>query len=371
MSDAVVKFSRIRAGARRWFGVATLNSPASLNALSMEMVTLLTLQLREWDADDTIVGMLFDAAGDKAFCAGGDMRHLHRTLLECGPARNEYAERFFGEEYVLDHMLHTWRKPILCWGHGIVMGGGVGLLVGASHKVVTDGTRLAMPEINIALYPDVGGTWFLSRAPGRLGLFLGITAAQINATDSIRCGLADFFVPHDRKQQVVDAIAAGEWSDDTQANRAALSKLLIAAGEGAEPPASKLLPHYDTIHALLAGEDLLDIARRFRAFRSEDKWLQGAVDAFNKGAPSSIALSWELWRRCRRMSLAEVFRVEYWISLGCCAHPDLAEGIRAVLIDKDRNPKWNPATLEDVTPDYIADHFAERSEMLAALGDLR
>ncbi|MGO4391145.1 enoyl-CoA hydratase/isomerase family protein [Variovorax sp. M-6] len=367
MTDSVVLFNEIKAANGKRFGVATLNAPASLNSLSVAMVRLLTPQLRAWAADAGLAGVLLDAAGEKAFCAGGDLRQLYQTLLDCGPERNEYAERFFGEEYELDDLIHNFPKPFLCWGHGIVMGGGVGLMAGASHRVVTAQSRIAMPEINIGLYPDVGGSWFLRRMPGRVGLFLALTAAPLNAADAIFCGLADLMVPHDGKARVLDAIASTAWQSEPQADRAALSRLLAQAGEGVELPASKLREHFDTINALMAGDDLLDIAKRLRHLHSEDPWLQAAAKTFAKGAPSSAALSYALWQRVPRMSLAEVFRLEYWASLGFCAHKDFAEGIRAVLIDKDRNPKWNPATLEEITPAFIEDHLRPRGEMAPEL----
>lgn len=366
MTD-VVLFNDILAEGGKRFGVATLNAPASLNSLSVAMVRLLTPQLRAWAADPGIAGVLLDAAGEKAFCAGGDLRQLYQTLLDCGPERNEYAERFFGEEYELDYLIHTFPKPFLCWGHGIVMGGGIGLLAGASHRVVTPKSRLAMPEINIGLYPDVGGSWFLRRMPGRTGLFLALTAANFNASDALFVGQADHLVPHERKAQVLQSIAATTWSGDEQADRAALSRILIDAGQGAEAPASKLREHFDTINQLMAGEDLLDIAARLGTLQSDDEWLQGAAKAFAKGAPSSIALSFALWQRVPRMSLAEVFRLEYWASLGFCAHKDFAEGIRAVLVDKDRNPKWSPATLADITPAFVEDHLRPRGTMAPEL----
>jgi len=375
MTDAVVLFDFLPTANGRRFGVATLNAPAALNALSVDMVRLLTPKLREWAADPQVVGVLLQAAGDKAFCAGGDLRQLYRTLLDCGSTpnekRNEYAERFFGEEYELDHLIHTFPKPFLCWGHGIVMGGGVGLMVGASHRVVTEGSRVAMPEINIGLYPDVGGSWFLRRTPGRTGLFLAFTAAQINGSDAIFAGMADVLVPQARKAQVLEAIGATAWSGNDRADRALLSRILATAAEGAPRPASKLREHYDAIESLMAGDDLLDIAARLRALHSDDPWLQGAAKAFAKGAPSSIALTWELWLRVPRMSLAEVFRLEYWASLGFCAHKDFAEGIRAVLVDKDRNPKWQPATLEEITPAFVEDHLKPRGEMAPELVPLR
>jgi len=236
--------------------------------------------------------------------------------------------------------------------------------------VVTLQSRLAMPEIHIGLYPDVGGSWFLRRMPGRVGLFLALTAANMNAADAIFCGLADVLVPQEAKPRVLEAIAAAKWSGQAQADRATLSRLLSAAGQGAALPASKLREHFDTINALMAGDDLLDIAQRLRGLQSEDQWLKAAAANFAKGAPSSAAVSFALWQRVQRMSLAEVFRLEFQVSLGCCAHADFAEGIRAVLVDKDRNPQWNPAHLEDVTPAFVEDHFRQRAAMppeLAAL----
>jgi len=361
MTDPVVLFNEIKTANGKRFGVATLNSPASLNSLSVAMVRLLIPKLREWAQDDGVVGALLDASGEKAFCAGGDLRQLYQTLLECGPARNTYAEEFFAEEYELDHMIHTFPKPFLCWGHGIVMGGGVGLMSGASHRVVTLQSRVAMPEINIGLYPDVGGSWFLSRAPGRVGLFLALTAAPLNAADAIFCGLADIVVPHERKAQVHEGISGASWQGESKADRAVLSRLLAKAAEGASMQPSKLREHFDIINELMAGDDLLDIANRLRRLKSDDAWLQTAATTFAKGSPSSAALSFALWQRVTRMSLAEVFRLEYWASLGCCAHKDFAEGIRALLIEKDRNPRWSPATLEEITPEFIEDHLRVRA----------
>ncbi|MDR6539398.1 enoyl-CoA hydratase/isomerase family protein [Variovorax soli] len=370
MTDPVVLFQEITTAGGKRFGVATLNAPASLNALSVEMVRLLTPKLRGWAHDPSVAGVLLQAAGEKAFCAGGDLRQLYQTLRECGPERNRYAERFFAEEYELDYLIHTFPKPILCWGHGIVMGGGIGLMAGASHRVVTAQSRLAMPEISIGLYPDVGGSWFLRRMPGRVGLFLALTGANLNAADAIFCGLADLLVPHERKPQVLDAIAEGRWTGEAKADRAALSRILAQAGEDAALPSSKVREHFDTINALMAGDDLHDIAQRLRALQSEDPWLQAAAKTFATGAPSSAALSFELWQRVHRMSLAEVFRLEYWASLGCCAHEDFAEGIRALLIEKDRNPRWSPATLEEITPEFVADHLRARGEMPGELAGL-
>ena len=371
MTEPVVLFEEIQTASGHRFGVATLNAPSSLNALSVDMVRLMLPKFRAWAQDSQIAGVLLQAAGEKAFCAGGDLRQLYQTLRECGPERNEYAEHFFSEEYELDYLIHTFPKPLLCWGHGIVMGGGVGLMAGCSHRVVTLQSRVAMPEISIGLYPDVGGSWFLRRMPGKLGLFLALTAAQLNAADAMFCGIADVLVPHEQKDQVLAAIAAAPWAGENGADRATLSRVLAQAGQGAQPPAARTREHFDTINALMAGDSLLDIAQRLRAVQTDDAWLQGAAQTFTKGAPSSAALTFALWQRVLHMSLAEVFRLEYWASLGFCAHADFAEGIRAVLIDKDRKPQWNPATLEEITPAFVADHLRERGDMPPELAALR
>ncbi|ROZ78230.1 enoyl-CoA hydratase/isomerase family protein [Ramlibacter sp. WS9] len=368
MTDAVL-FEEMSTACGRRFGMATLNSPATLNALSLAMVQLLTPALRGWAADPAIAGVVLQATGDKAFCAGGDLRELYQSMRSCGAGPNPYAHGFFAQEYQLDHLIHTYPKPVLCWGQGIVMGGGIGLMAGASHRVVTPASRLAMPEIGIGLYPDVGGSWFLRRMPGRVGLFLALTGAPLNAADALFCGLADFCLGAQSRADVLAAITGTRWSDVAGDNRAILSRLL--AGHGASTlPESKLRQHFDQINGLMAGDDLMDITARLRGLQSDDPWLSGAAGAFMKGSPTSAALAFELWRRVPRLSLAEVFRLEYRASLGCCAHADFAEGIRALLIDKDRKPQWTPSSLEQVVPELIEDHFKPRfaaTHPLAAL----
>ena len=362
MTGAVVLFDEIKAAGGQRFGVATLNAPASLNSLSAEMVRLLTPRLRAWAADAGVAGVLLDGAGEKAFCAGGDLRQLYASMGEYGPNRNPYAEDFFRAEYQLDHLIHTFPKPVLCWGHGIAMGGGLGLMAGASHRVVTETSRLAMPEIGIGLYPDVGGSWLLRRMPGRVGLFLALTGAHLNAADAIFCGLADICIAHEHKTAVLAAIGEAAWQGNARTDRAALSRLLARHAAGTPPQRSQVRSHFDTINALMAGDELLEIAQRLRTLASGDPWLAAAAATFAKGSPTAAALSFELWQRMHHMSLAEVFRLEYWASLGCCAHHDFREGIRALLIDKDRNPRWNPPTLEQVTREHIEDHLRPRAD---------
>ncbi|MCP3099432.1 enoyl-CoA hydratase/isomerase family protein [Myxococcus sp. K15C18031901] len=354
----VVRFEELSTSDGRRFGLATLDTPESLNALSLEMVRALTPRLRQWEQDSAIVGVLLRGAGDKAFCAGGDLRALYQSLRESAGV-SDYARGFFAEEYELDHLIHTYAKPFICWGHGIVMGGGMGLMAGASHRVVTARSRLAMPEISVGLYPDVGGSWVLGRIPGHLGLFLALTGAPLNAADALFCGLADHYVGAQDDTALLAALRAASWSGAPEDHRHTLSRLLSALSSR-ELPESNVRRHFDLLRELMAGGSLLEIASRLRGLRTEDPWLSTAVATFQRGSPTSAALSFELARRARHLSLAEVFRLEYTVSLGCCAHPDFVEGIRALLISKDRTPRWTPDSLEAVSKDLVEDHFQPR-----------
>ena len=245
-----ILFDTLRTASGHAFGRATLNAPAVLNALSLAMIDLLDPRLAAWADDPEIAGVVLDATGDRAFCAGGDVVRVARAIraAEPGQAPAE-ASDFFEREYRLDYRIHTYPKPILCWGHGIVMGGGIGLLAGASHRVATPRTRLAMPEIGIGLFPDVGGSWLLPRMPGRSGLFLALTGAPLNASDARLAGLADVVLPHESLPGVLDAISAERWQGEREADAARLSHLLDRFATD-DLPASNLLAHLDRIDAV-------------------------------------------------------------------------------------------------------------------------
>ena len=357
----------------RRFGHATLNAPAALNALTLAMIDGLAPRFAQWAADPGIVGVVLDAAGDKAFSAGGDVQALRRAVLDGAPGEvpGSVAD-FFEREYRLDHRIHTFPKPVLCWGHGIVMGGGVGLLAGASHRVVTPRSRVAMPEISIGLYPDVGGSWFLNRMPGQIGLFLALTGAPLNAADARFAGLADVVMAHDAKSRVLDALATTEWSGPAERDAAQLSRLLAVSALPVAPETSPLRRHFDLIATVIGHDTLADTDRRLRALQThDDPWLAAAAATYAAGSPSSAALSQAVLQRARHLSLAEVFRLEYGLSIACCLQPDFSEGVRAVLVDKDRTPRWQPASLAEVTPALIAAHFVPRHHGVHPLADLR
>lgn len=342
-------------------GIATLNSPQTLNGLSLEMCQGLALQLRQWEEDPAIALVVLKGAGEKAFCAGGDLHGLYKSMQDNSDGQawdNAYARDFFDVEYRLDYHIHTYAKPILCWGSGIVMGGGVGLFMGASHRVVSDTTRYAMPEISIGLFPDVGGTWMLARLPGGIGTFLALTGAQLGASDCQLLGLADYTVGSDQLSAVLSAIQTQAWSTSRTKNDIALRELLMAHSLPGPLPKGPLEKHYSLIRDSCNGADFLAIGEKVaRWSEHDDSWLKKAAATFMAGSPGSARLSFTLLNRIRLRSLADAFRQEYIVSLHCGKQGDFQEGIRALLVDKDRQPKWNPSTLDQATDAWVQQFF--------------
>lgn len=361
VEEAPVLFEVREAANGKRIGVATLNAPKTLNGLSLDMARLLDGKLHAWADDDGIAMVVLQGAGDKAFCAGGDLHGLYRSMADFRSAghtdirENTYASQFFSVEYRLDYRIHTYPKPVLCWGHGIVMGGGIGLMSGASHRVVTERSKLAFPEITVGLYPDVGGSWLLQRVPGRAGLFLALTGAPLNAADAIHAGFADWHIAQARREEVFDALLRTDWSDDATANARVLTHLLGSVATAAEP--GPLQQNHKQVEAMCAWDDLEEIVGAIRVMAGEDPWLTTARDTLAAGAPGSARLAFELQKRAASLTLAQVFRLEYIVSLHCAAHGDFAEGIRALLIDKDRQPHWRPALLADATAHWSRTFF--------------
>ena len=356
-------------------GVATLNAPKTLNGLSLDMTRMLATRMDAWARDPELAVIVLRGAGDKAFCAGGDLHTLYRSMLENKGApmgAASYPGTFFSEEYALDYRIHTFPKPIMVWGDGIVMGGGMGLMMGASHRVVTDTTRMAMPEISIGLFPDVGGSWLLNRLPGKTGLFLGLTGAQIGAADALYAGMADYHLPRASWEALRRSLENQTWerglvgaaqgtleqAEVRLANDDRLHGLLAALSSEPSPAVGNLEQHLSVIRALCAGSDLEKIVARILALSdSPDPWLQRAAKTLAAGSPGSARLTFALLERCKHVSLAEVYRIELVAGLAAASHGDFAEGIRALLVDKDKQPKWNPPTLAQATPRWVEKFF--------------
>lgn len=375
--NSPVLFDELVTADGRKVGLATLNSPQTLNGLSLDMCKLLAAQLRQWEDDTQIAMVVLRGAGDRAFCAGGDLHGIYKGMQDNSSGQawdNTYAREFFDVEYRLDHHIHTYSKPLLCWGNGIVMGGGVGLMMGASHRVVTTSTRFAMPEISIGLFPDVGGTWMLSRLPGGIGLFLALTGAQLGASDCKLLGLADYALHTEGWDALLAAIQDSSWSGDRQQDDVTLHALLLGLQVQDAIQAGPLQNHYSAIRQACDGADFDGICANITAWKeSEDPWLKRAATTFLAGSPGSARLSFSLLRRVRLMSLADVFRQEYIVSLQCGVQGDLQEGIRALLIDKDKQPKWSPASLDEASDAWVQRFFvapwpADLAHPLADLG---
>lgn len=351
-------------------GIATLDAEQSLNAVSLPMLEALDRLLHAWEGDPGIACVLLRANGSKAFSAGGDVRQLAEACRAHPGEVPPLARRFFADEYRLYQRLHHYRKPLLCWGHGYVMGGGLGLMQSASLRIVTPSSRLAMPEIGIGLYPDVGASWFLNRLPGRLGLFLGLSACQLNARDALDLDLADRFLLDSQQDALLHGLVQLNWSEQTDSQ---LHSLLQALENEAlaQLPSAQLLPRRERIDRLLDVSDLPAAWQALTALKDDsDPLLARAGATLAAGCPLTAHLVWEQLRRAPFLSLADVFRMEYAMSLNCCRHPEFAEGVRARLIDKDNRPRWHWPDVAAVPAAAIEAHFAPTWEGEHPLADL-
>jgi len=305
-------------------GVAavTLNRPGALNALTLAMVEGMARWFDTWEKDSRVRMVVLRGAGEKALCAGGDIRALHDSVKE----RTPYAREFYRNEYALDYRIHTYPKTIVAVMDGIVMGGGMGLSQGAGVRIVGDRTRMAMPETGIGAFPDVGGSYFLSRLTGKLGTYLGLVGPTLKASDAIYCGLADLYVG-----------AGGLPASDLEPLRAAIDEHFghNSVGSIIESLENEDRPHYR-------------------------EWAGKTLDALSKRSPTMLAVTLEQLGRGAKMSLAECFRMELNLIHSSFEHGDYIEGIRALIVDKDKNPRWRPPTLAEVSASAVEAFFVPR-----------
>ncbi|WNC70961.1 enoyl-CoA hydratase/isomerase family protein [Thalassotalea psychrophila] len=351
----VVLFEELTCSNGKKIAVATLNAERSLNALSHDMVKQLFPQLSVWQKDSDIAAVFLHGAGEKAFCAGGDIVHLYNNLPETNGDPAPAIEEFFTDEYQLDHLIHSFNKPFIVWGNGIVMGGGLGLMAGGSHRVVTESTRIAMPEISIGLYPDVGGSYFLNKMPGNSGLFLGLTGASINASDAKYTHLADHFISNDKKQSVLDELLTIKWGDTIALNHEKLNSIMVDFEQRsiASAPISNVQHHQALISDLTSSDNLASIVENILAFETEDKWLSRAKKSLAHGSALSAMLTYRQLKESANLSLADCFRLELGVSTKCGEFGEFKEGVRALLIEKDNKPAWKYKDVSDVDTNVI------------------
>lgn len=332
-------------------GIITLNSPKSLNSISLDMANALILKLDAWKNNHEVQCILLQG-NEKAFCAGGDVRRLYEALKNNAP---EKALEFFIKEYTLDYTIHTYNKPIVAWGDGIVMGGGIGILIGASHRIVTEKSKLAMPEITIGLYPDVAGTWFLNRMPDGWGDYFGLTGARMNGADALYLGLADYHVASELKDSIVEKLMSQKWSQNTEDNKKTLDTLFAHFTTTDSP--SPVKDRQDFAKKLSKINSVLEFRTLLESQALQDEWAQAGLQNFKAGSPTSAMVIYEQLKRGKNLSLKEVFCSELNLSVHFSRHTDFPEGVRALLIDKDQKPNWQPATLEEVSMASVETYF--------------
>lgn len=332
----------------------TLNRPEALNALSFEMIAALRRVLQACAKDDGIKAIVLQGAGDKAFCAGGDIRALYQSFRDSAKLHHD----FFVTEYSLDYLLHTYPKPYVALIDGITMGGGMGLAQGSTLRVVGERTRIAMPEVGIGLFPDVGASYFLSRLPGSLGSYLALTGVQVRGVDAVYARLADVFLPPEGISALPADFAAIGWTDDSMLD--VRTVVLARAAQGLPAPSlSVLRPAIDAHFAHSAVPDIL------KSLEAESRpeyadWAQQTAKLMRTRSPTMLSVALRQLQRGRSMDLADCFRMELGMVEQCFEQGDFIEGIRALLIDKDNSPRWTPMQLGEVTEASVEAFFRER-----------
>ena len=334
MSDATVIATR-----QGRIGHILLNRPKALNALDIGMIRGITAALAEWRDDPSVHAVAMEGAGGKAFCAGGDIRAIRAHALA---GEHDAVAAFFREEYALNAMIDEFPKPYIAIIDGVCMGGGIGLSVHGDIRVTSETSMFAMPETAIALFPDVGATFMLPRLPGALGMYLGLTGARLTGADAVHAGLATHFVP----KAAIGGLAAALAADGP----AAVGALSVT------PPPFSLAPHREAIDRCFGQDSVAAIIAALEAEGTE--WATHALAELRHVSPSAVLWTFEAIRRGAAMTLRGCLAAEFALTRHISVHPEFIEGVRAMLVDKDRTPKWAPGRIEDVAPAAIAAVFA-------------
>lgn len=321
-------------------GHLILNRPRALNSLTHGMVDTVRAALEKWRHDDGIRTVLITGSGEKGLCAGGDVVTLRRAVMGGEP---ELVDSFSAAEYTMNAVIADFPKPYVAFMDGIVLGGGVGVSAHGSHRIVTERTRLGMPETGIGFSPDVGSNWLLSRTPSRFGTHLALTGAHVTGADAIALGLADHFVPSSALPDLAKALEEADVDE-------AISAVAV------EPPSAPILEHHRWIDACFGEDTAEEIVQALQADGSPAA--AEAATAILTKSPTSVKVALAAMRRAQySRSVQEVLRQDYRVGYHLLRGPDMREGIRAQLVDKDRNPQWSPATLEDVSMETVITHF--------------
>lgn len=331
---------------RGGLGIITLNRPKALNSLSTGMCALMDEALINWAEDEAIKAVIIRGAGEKAFCAGGDVK----TLAENSPEDHHMATEFFRTEYVMNSRIYHFPKPYIALLDGITMGGGVGVSVHGSHRIITEKTLFAMPESAIGLIPDVGGSYFMPRLPGNLGMYLGLTGARLRGADILYAGIGTAYMPSEKIDALVDALAAAEIADVSD-----VDKVISSFAE--DPGEAPLDEFRDLIDAAFGEECLEDILDHLEAI--DHPWAVKTLTTLNRMSPISMKVIIEQILQGAELEFNDAMKMEYRIVSHIVSYQsDFYEGVRAVLIDKDQNPTWTPASVAEVSDEQVMAHFA-------------
>lgn len=348
MSETI-KIDYLETKTNQKLGIITLNRAKALNSIDLDMVSTIRQQLQKWHNNNEISAVILHGVTHRAFSAGGDLNGLYKSMkaqkADNNPWNNHYGRDFFKVEYHLDYLIHTYKKPVIALGFGILMGGGIGLFNGASHRVVGPNTRYAMPEIAIGLFPDVAGSWSLSRLPNGVSHTLALTGAHINGADAYFLGLADYLVDESTETEAIfEALKNENWANCPY--RAA-SRALMSFQQPSLTKLGVLVPHYAELRELGCDISFESLCKQFTSWAKleenqiEDRaWFKRAGEQFLAGSPTSIRLSYELLKINKHFSLAKAFQIDFNVAMHCLVHGDFKEGIRALIIDKDQQPEW-------------------------------
>lgn len=349
MSDYVIT------SVRNSIGYILLDRPKALNSLSLDMVRAITAILLRWRDDAEVKAVFIHSSSEKAFCAGGDIRFFYDVGTATPTGDSALLEDFFTEEYALNHLIHFYPKPYIALMNGVVMGGGMGIAQAGETcrlRIATERTKMAMPEVNIGLFPDVGGGHFLSRTPGELGTYLGLTGEIIGAADALYAGLADVYIPTAEIPALMTLLDKNTAPD----LRTAIRDFAAGFADQAKPEASRLASLHNAINHLFTGNSVSAICDKLQQDSSD--FAQHTLVTMQKRSPLLMSVTLEQLRRSKSMNVSACLRMERNMVRHCFRHGEVLEGVRALVVDKDNAPQWSPSTLNEVSENLVQSFFA-------------
>lgn len=358
MSDEEILFEVIECMGNTQVGHIKLNAPRTLNSLTLSMVKKISALLDGWERDPDIKMILITGNGEKAFCAGGDIRALYESI--CSKEGPIYADNFFEAEYRLDYKIHQYSKPVITIVDGIVMGGGAGLMFASSYRIATERTRFSMPEMGIGLFPDVGFTFEIKNFPEGVALFIMLTAANLNASDTGFCNITNQIIHSDDLTKFFDSLTTTTWGDSSKENHGLLDSLLNKKEFKAnlvDLKESKIEKELSTIQSLTNERDLVGVVDKILSYSTDDQWFLKGKGVIQNGCPTTAHLIWLQNEKSSQLDLKEVFKFELTMATNVARNGEFKEGVRALIIDKDNKPNWKHSSIASVASSWVDEHL--------------